>query len=116
MAFQITDDILDFTASEKELGKPAGSDLLQGNITAPVLYAMEDKKIRQEIEKVHEHMDPEQVKPIISLIKESGAIEKSVALSDMYLQKALHVLEELPNNRARKTLNDIAKFIGRRKY
>ncbi len=45
MCFQITDDILDFTASEEELGKPAGSDLLQGNITLPVLYAMEDDKL-----------------------------------------------------------------------
>src|SRR5699024_6264967 len=37
MSFQIIDDILDFTASEKELGKPTGSDLMQGNITLPVL-------------------------------------------------------------------------------
>jgi heptaprenyl diphosphate synthase len=116
MSFQITDDILDFTATEEELGKPAGSDLLQGNITAPALFAMEDEKIRKEIEKVHENMEPAQIEKIISLIKESGAIEKSITLSDMYLNKALMVLEELPANRAKKTLRDIAKFIGRRKY
>ncbi len=116
MAFQITDDILDFTSSEEELGKPAGSDLLQGNITAPALYAMEDETIRFEIEKVHQDMEPAQIQKIITLIKESGAIEKSIALSDMYLDKALAVLEELPANKAKKTLRDIAKFIGRRKY
>jgi heptaprenyl diphosphate synthase len=116
MAFQITDDILDFTSSEQELGKPAGSDLLQGNITAPALYAMENEKIRREIEKVHEDMEPAQIQNIINLIKESGAIEKSIALSDLYLDKALAVLEELPANRSKKTLRDIAKFIGRRKY
>jgi heptaprenyl diphosphate synthase len=116
MAFQITDDILDFTSSEEELGKPAGSDLLQGNITAPALYAMEDESIRREIEKVHVDMEPAQIQKIISLIKNSGAIEKSIALSDMYLDKALVVLEDLPANRAKKTLRDIAKFIGRRKY
>ena len=38
MAFQITDDILDFVGDEKKLGKPAGSDLRQGNITLPALY------------------------------------------------------------------------------
>lgn len=116
MAFQITDDILDFTSSEEELGKPAGSDLLQGNITAPALYAMENETIRCEIEKVHEDMEPAQIQKIISLIKDSGAIEKSIALSDMYLNKALAVLEDLPSNKAKKTLRDIAKFIGRRKY
>jgi heptaprenyl diphosphate synthase len=116
MAFQITDDILDFTSSEEELGKPAGSDLLQGNITAPVLYAMENETIRHEIEKVHQNIEPAQIQRIITLIKESGAIEKSIALSDMYLDKALRVLEDLPTNKAKKTLRDIAKFIGRRKY
>jgi heptaprenyl diphosphate synthase len=116
MAFQITDDILDFTSSEEELGKPAGSDLLQGNITAPVLYAMENETIRHEIEKVHQNIEPVQIQRIITLIKESGAIEKSIALSDMYLDKALRVLEDLPTNKAKKTLRDIAKFIGRRKY
>ena len=54
MSYQIIDDIFDFTATEKELGKPAGGDLLQGNITAPALYAMENNQIRKEIEKVHE--------------------------------------------------------------
>ena len=116
MAFQITDDILDFTSTEEELGKPAGSDLLQGNITAPALYAMENDLIREKIEKVHVDMEPAQIQELINLIKESGAIERSIALSDMYLDKALAVLEELPANRAKKTLRDIAKFIGRRKY
>ncbi|WP_309867799.1 heptaprenyl diphosphate synthase component II [Bacillus sp. SLBN-46] len=116
MSFQITDDILDFTGTEKELGKPAGSDLLQGNITAPALYAMENAAIRQEILKVHAEMDSTEITKIISLIKQSGAIEKSIALSDRYLDKALAVLEELPANKTQKTLRDIAKFIGRRKF
>src|SRR5699024_5531593 len=43
MSFQIIDDILDITASPEQLGKPTGSDLLQGNITLPVLWAMENE-------------------------------------------------------------------------
>lgn len=116
MSYQIIDDILDFTSTENALGKPAGGDLLQGNITAPVLYAMENDKIRSEVEKVNEHMRPNEIEKIISLIKQSGAIEKSMALSDLYLDKALHILEELPANRAKKTLQDISKFIGKRKF
>jgi len=116
MSYQIIDDILDFTSTEKELGKPAGGDLLQGNITAPALYAMENDQIRIEIEKVHDSMNPSEISKVISIIKNSGAIEKSVALSDLYLQKALAELEALPANRAKKTLHDIAKFIGKRKF
>ncbi len=116
MSYQIIDDILDFTSTEKELGKPAGSDLLQGNITAPALYAMEDPEVRREIAKVHEEMDSEDIAKIISLIKQTGAIEKSIALSDHYLDKAIAVLDELPENKAKKTLRDIAKSIGRRKF
>ncbi|MEH7117872.1 heptaprenyl diphosphate synthase component II [Neobacillus vireti] len=116
MSYQIIDDILDFTSTEKELGKPAGSDLLQGNITAPALFAMNNRYILSEIEKVHDNMEPGRIGHIISLIKQSGAIEESFALSDRYLDKALTVLEELPENKAKKTLRDIAKFIGRRKF
>ncbi|MGG0716694.1 heptaprenyl diphosphate synthase component II [Robertmurraya massiliosenegalensis] len=115
MSFQITDDILDFTGTEKELGKPAGGDLLQGNITLPVLFAMEDEKLHAEIVKVHENMNSEEMDYIIQLIKNSDAIEKSIKMSDRYLDKALDVLAELPNNRARKTLRDIALYIGKRK-
>jgi heptaprenyl diphosphate synthase len=116
MSYQIIDDILDFTSTEKELGKPAGGDLLQGNITAPALYAMEKDEIRKEIEKVHEEMGHSEISKIISIIKQSDAIEKSIALSDLYLKKALAELEGIPANKAKKTLQDIAKFIGRRKF
>ncbi|MCL6573532.1 MAG: heptaprenyl diphosphate synthase component II [Bacillus sp. (in: Bacteria)] len=116
MSYQIIDDILDFISTEKELGKPAGSDLLQGNITAPALFAMQDEEIRREIEMVHENMDSSEIAKIILLIKETGAIEKSRALSDLYLDKALAVLAEVPANKAKKTLHNIAKFIGQRKF
>jgi heptaprenyl diphosphate synthase len=116
MSFQITDDILDFTATEEELGKPAGSDLLQGNITAPALFAMENEDARQLIEKVNQHTSPSEIKEIISLIKDTGAITRSVELSDLYLSKANAILEDLPAGRARKALFDIAKYIGRRKF
>lgn len=115
MSFQITDDVLDFTGTEKELGKPAGGDLLQGNITLPVLFAMENEFLRSEIVKVHENMSHNDIQNVINLIKESDAIEKSLEISDRYLQKALMVLESLPNNRAKKTLRDIAHYIGKRK-
>src|SRR5690625_5342379 len=52
MSFQIIDDILDFTSNEATLGKPTGHDLQQGNITLPVLYAMEDPLFKHELVKL----------------------------------------------------------------
>ncbi|MCR2820238.1 heptaprenyl diphosphate synthase component II [Lederbergia panacisoli] len=116
MSYQIIDDILDFTGSEKELGKPAGEDLRQGNITLPVLYAMQDDSLKVDILNVNEHTNKEDMIGIISAIKNSGAIEKAHSVSRMYLKKAINVLDELPPIKAKKTLRDIAFYIGKRKY
>ncbi|MEI5907188.1 heptaprenyl diphosphate synthase component II [Bacillus spongiae] len=116
MSFQITDDILDFTATEKELGKPAGDDLKQGNVTLPTLYAMEQKEIKSIILQVHEHMDDLEFNQVLHKIKSTDSIERSHQLSQLYLRKALKELEDLPKIKARKTLRDMALFIGKRKY
>ncbi|MBO8177487.1 MAG: heptaprenyl diphosphate synthase component II [Bacillus sp. (in: Bacteria)] len=116
MAFQITDDILDIVGTEQQLGKPAGSDLLQGNITLPVLYAMESPLLRQQIEKVHEKTSKEEIGAIIERIKTSGAIDRSYDVSRMYLNKALNILDQLPANRAKQSFQKIVNYIGKRKY
>lgn len=116
MSYQIIDDILDFTSTEKELGKPAGDDLRQGNITLPVLFAMQDSKIIPVIQKVNEQTSREEMKHLINLIKGTGAIEESYAISQRYLQKAISILHELPSNRVKKSLMDIAHYIGKRKF
>ncbi|WLR46748.1 heptaprenyl diphosphate synthase component II [Halobacillus litoralis] len=118
MSYQIIDDVLDFTASEKELGKPAGSDLLQGNITLPVLFSMEDPEFKRELELVFqqkEDLNAEQLEPLIERVQSNGSIERSLELSDRYLKKAYQALNKLPANRAKQTLKGIAKYIGKRR-
>lgn len=116
MSYQIIDDILDFTASEEELGKPAGSDLLQGNITLPVLFAMKDSALKELIKTVHDETSKEDMLAIIKAIKASGAIEQAKKVSETYLNKAFDEIEGLPANKARKALSQIARNIGKRKY
>lgn len=116
MAFQITDDILDFTGTEKELGKPAGSDLQQGNITLPVLYALRNEDLRKEIMATFDPNNEEKMRHIISLVKTSGGIEYSKEISEQYLKKAYKIMKELPNCKEKTALLNIAKYIGKRKF
>ncbi|KSU89507.1 heptaprenyl diphosphate synthase [Bacillus sp. VT 712] len=117
MSFQITDDILDFTSSEEKLGKPVGSDLLQGNITLPVLYALEDPDFRLKVERLFvADNQTELISEIITYITSSDVIDRSVKVSERYLEKAMMILKELPDNKARKALYQIAKYIGKRKF
>ncbi|MFC0188540.1 heptaprenyl diphosphate synthase component II [Fictibacillus aquaticus] len=115
MAFQLTDDILDFTSTEKELGKPAGGDLKQGNLTLPALYAM--YKVPGLKEKIMDYYAGKgELKPLLAAVKESGAIEFSAKASAAYLEKAVVAANMLPNHAARTSLLKIAGYIGRRKF
>lgn len=117
MSYQIIDDILDFTSTSKELGKPAGNDLLQGNVTLPVLYAMKEKSFHTIIRKKFENPETvteAEMKEILNELKKTNAIDQSYKLSDLYLQKALKALDGLRDHTAKEKLKDIAKLIGRR--
>ncbi|MRG86405.1 heptaprenyl diphosphate synthase component II [Salinibacillus xinjiangensis] len=120
MSYQIIDDILDFTATPEKLGKPAGSDLFQGNITLPVLYMLQEGDFKQRLEKgfekSHYYNDFELLSEIVQEIKHSHVIEESYRVSEMYLQKAYKELEIFPNNKAKKAMMEIAKYIGRRSF
>lgn len=118
MSFQIIDDILDFTASSKELGKPTGSDLIQGNITLPVFYAMNDPAFLEELKASFQNakeIDENNLKHLVDLLSKTDAIEQSYQLSNLYLRKALHAIKLLPNNKAKRTLQTIAALIGKRR-
>lgn len=117
MSFQIIDDILDFTATDKELGKPAGSDLLNGNITLPVILMQQDPRIKMYIDKIQADTLTEQERQdMLKLVRTSDAIKQATAISELYLQKALHEIEQLPKHPMQKKLRDIAKFIGKRDF
>src|SRR5699024_12669362 len=80
MSNQIIDDILDFTATEKELGKPTGSDLEQGHITLPVFYAMKYPLFKEKVEHLFrdtENINQNELTEVINYLKQTDAIEQS---------------------------------------
>lgn len=118
MAFQITDDVLDLTASQKQLGKPVANDLRQGIVTLPVIYALKISQDREALAAIVRKKEKKEgeVQQAIDLIKKSGAIEKAVEISNRYLMKAKQELGKLPSTRANDGLVYIADFIKKRTY
>ncbi|BCJ85386.1 polyprenyl synthetase family protein [Effusibacillus dendaii] len=117
MSFQIIDDILDFTSTEQKLGKPVGADLLQGNITLPVLYALKctpyDEQLRTLIRR---NMTNDQLASAIQLVKQSGGIEYAKKVADLYLEKCIAELHRLPGGQPRDLLEGIARFTTVREF
>ncbi|AJY77169.1 heptaprenyl diphosphate synthase component II [Paenibacillus beijingensis] len=120
MAFQIRDDLLDLLGTEKQIGKPPGSDIRQGNITLPVILALREPSLRdalyREIGIIRDHDGNADTRTAINLIRSSHGIHEAEQLAENYIGKALHALQGLPDLPAKKNLTDIAHFINTRNY
>lgn len=115
LAFQIVDDILDFTASSDALGKPAGSDLKSGNLTAPALYALEEKPYLDVLIQ-REFTQEGDLEQAIALIKDSEGIERSRKLAADHAQIAVQHLADLPQSDSRQALIELADYVLSRLY
>ncbi|WP_009544842.1 solanesyl diphosphate synthase [Crocosphaera subtropica] len=115
LAFQIVDDILDFTSPTEVLGKPAGSDLISGNITAPALFAMEETPyLKTLIER--EFSEEEDIEKALSIITESQGIARSRELASYHAQLALKQLDCLKPSQYSQSLTDLVDYVLSRLY
>ena len=111
-AFQLIDDVLDYSSSEIELGKSIGDDLSQGNPTLPLLYAMwnstkdEEKIIRNSIS----NGSLENIELIKDTINSTGAISYTIEIAKRESELAINALDKLPQSEYLDALYMLAKF------
>jgi geranylgeranyl pyrophosphate synthase len=117
MAFQIVDDILDFTGDQSAVGKPIGSDLLNGLVTLPAIYFAEAHPNDEDVVSLPEGgwKDTERVQRLVDNIRQSQAIQQSMEEARQAIRRALKALSEAPVSPERESLENLAKFIVDRK-
>jgi octaprenyl-diphosphate synthase len=127
LAFQLVDDLLDFTASHEQLGKPVLSDLKEGKVTLPLILALQNgnaahassdghaapSEARRLVAKVLEEHGFVSVRPeqITQLVNETGALTRASNLARDYVSRAKACLEELPDTEYRRALLAVPDFI-----
>lgn len=115
MAFQIVDDVLDFTGDEIELGKPVGSDLGEGIVTLPSILFAEANPDDSLIKDVVTKKDAESVTLAVDRIRRSSVIDECLVLASDFCSRASRALDKLPNNSYRQALLDLAAYILQRR-
>jgi len=112
MAFQIQDDILDFTGDEVRTGKKSGQDLLSGVVTIPVIYMLDKNEYRQKAIPLLEKdiLSYEDVNQLMDLCRASGSIEESQELLKRFIDRVLYYFEPLPETKVKKRLQKIIDF------
>jgi geranylgeranyl pyrophosphate synthase len=117
MAFQIVDDVLDFSGEQRTLGKPVGSDLLQGLITLPAIYYAEAHPDDPDVLCLtgnHFYTEHERMERLVESVRRSHAIQSALAEAHQYIQQALARLEPMPAGPYRAALENLAAYIVQR--
>jgi len=115
LAFQIVDDILDFTSDEATLGKPACSDLQSGHFTAPAIFALAEKPILAGLIE-REFAQDGDLETAIALIHESQGINRARELAAYHGKQALEHLQSLPAGEEKQVLTDLVDYVLSRLY
>jgi octaprenyl-diphosphate synthase len=120
MAFQLVDDVLDFTAREKTLGKPVGGDLREGKVTLPLVYALEcataeERRLVETILKERSY-DAVPFARILALLEKYRGIERVKERAQAFTDKARHTIGEFPESPYQRALMAVTELVTERDH
>ncbi len=112
-AFQITDDILDYSGTSKELGKQIGKDFLEGKITLPIILAINDSTELYDIFNSKSFTE-ENFDKTLQILTATNAITKAKAIALQTTEEAKNAIANLANSKAKQILNELAGELASR--
>ena len=113
-AFQLADDLLDFTATDEILGKPAGLDLVEGKLTLPLIYLLEkEARLTERVREVMREGGYSKVTraELVEMVESTGALERARGRAREYAEEARRALERLPDSEYADALRSIPTYI-----
>lgn len=120
MAFQLADDVLDFTAREKTLGKPVGGDLREGKVTLPLVYSLEraTSEERRQVERVlaDRHYENVPLREILAMIQKYRGVERVKERAQTFTDKARQLIGEFPDSSYQRALYVITDLVTERDH
>ncbi|GCE49340.1 heptaprenyl diphosphate synthase [Thermosporothrix hazakensis] len=116
VAFQIIDDILDYTQDQSTIGKPAGNDLRQGMVTLPLIYALQENASadrRQQIQHIlgGQSQDEDEIRSVVDWVVQSDAINRSFEAAEEHGAKAREALYSFAPSSHRDILDELVDFV-----
>ncbi len=117
-AFQLVDDVLDYSSTSEEIGKNIGDDLAEGKPTLPLIYSMRQGSAEQAqtIRSAIEHGGREHTTEVMAAIESTGAIDYTAKAARLEADKAIAALKEIPNSEYKDALVQLAEFSVKRTY
>ena len=117
IAFQIVDDILDFTGEQTAIGKPVGSDLLNGLVTLPAIYYAEAHPEDEDVKSLADGgwANEERMGRLVNSIRKTDSVKKAMDEATQHVGAALRALERFEPGSEREALENLAKYIVDRK-
>lgn len=118
IAFQLIDDALDYSSTEKEFGKQVGQDIVEGKMTLPLFYSFSKAPtdVKTNIEKIlrKESLDEPEINELKDLVDRYKGVKITKDIATEYVTKAKQSIKQLPKNNYRKSLNLLADFVVER--
>ncbi len=120
MAFQVADDLLDYTEQQEMTGKPSGLDLKEHKVTLPLIAALRemDQTARSRVEALFASPEPEDdaIAEVVSIVRTYGGLEYARRRADQFSREAEEALLELPEGTARTSLLDSIAYVVERRW